>query len=494
MSLQTIGTHFTSITEIENILHSNIQLSDEAIQNISYCRNYLDEKLKNNTDLIYGINTGFGSLCNIRISDSEIEKLQENLVLSHACGTGKEVPIPIAKLMLLLKIKNFTYGKSGVSTALVERLTYMYNNDIIPVVYDTGSLGASGDLAPLAHLSLPLLNKGFVYYNGEKIASSKLNLPPLSLRSKEGLALLNGTQFMNSYLIHCIIKAQKLLQWANYVAALSLDAFYCKLDPFYAPIHQIRNHKGQQWVAAQILEILKGSQLAQKEKLQVQDPYSFRCIPQVHGATYDAIQHISTIAENEMNAVTDNPLIFPNENKIISGGNFHGQTLAIHADFLSIAVAELASIAERRMYLLISGQRDLPPFLVNSAGLDSGLMIAQYTAAALVSKNKQLCTPASVDSIVSSNGQEDHVSMGANAVTQLYQVIQNTETVLAIEWLCATQAMYCRHKASTSPILHQIMNEYRKEVSPILNDRLLYDDIQKSIYFIQNYAIPLWRK
>lgn len=494
MSFQTIGTQFTTLTDIENLLNSKIQLNGEASQKISYCRTYLDEKLKNNTELIYGINTGFGSLCNIRISDSDIEKLQENLVLSHACGTGNEVPLPIAKLMLLLKIKNFTYGNSGVSTQLVERLIYMYNNDIIPIVYDTGSLGASGDLAPLAHLSLPLLNKGYVFYKGKKIASSELNLQPLSLKSKEGLALLNGTQFMNSYLIYCILKAQKLLQWSNYISSLSLDAFYCKLDPFYAPIHQIRNHTGQQWVAAHILEILYGSDIAQKEKSQVQDPYSFRCIPQVHGATYDALQYICTIAENEMNAVTDNPLIFPHENKIVSGGNFHGQPLAIHADFLSIAIAELASIAERRMYLLISGQRDLPPFLVNSAGLDSGLMIAQYTAAALVSKNKQLCTPASVDSIVSSNGQEDHVSMGANAVTQLYQVVQNTETVLAIEWLCATQAMHLRHNDSTSPILQQIINDYRKVVSPLLHDRLLYNDIQKSITFIQNYTLPIWKK
>lgn len=487
--MHTIGTHFYTLKDIENIFSSSIQLDQEAKENIEKCRKYLDEKMKQSDKTFYGINTGFGSLCNVKISTEDIEQLQENLVLSHACGVGDEVPQHIIKMMLLLKIKNFVYGNSGISMQVVERLIYFYNQNILPVVYQLGSLGASGDLAPLAHLSLPLLGKGEVYWNNEKIKSEALQLAPLSLQSKEGLALLNGTQFMSSYAVFCLIKIKKLLLWADAIAAISFEGFDATIEPFNANIHNIRNHEGQKEVARNMRNLLLGSEIANAPKTQVQDPYSFRCIPQVHGATRDAVAHVQKIVEQEINAVTDNPLIFPDEDLILSGGNFHGQPLAINLDYLAIAVAELANISERRTYLLISGQRGLPPSLATKAGLESGLMIAQYTAASIVSKNKQLCTPASVDSIVSSNGQEDHVSMGANAATKLYEVVKNTEIVLGIELLNATQAIEFRKPLKSSDKIEKLVAAYRKEVSFMEKDRIVHDDIIKSVAFLQSYSI-----
>lgn len=490
MPQQEIGTEHWSIQDLVQLLSQNLQLSDPAKKNIQACRSFLDAKMKDGKTY-YGINTGFGSLCNVTISANDIEQLQENLVLSHACGLGDEVPQDIVRIMLLLKIKNFTYGHSGVSLPLVERLMAFYNSRITPVVYQLGSLGASGDLAPLAHLSLPLLNKGEVYIDGIKRAGSELSYTPLKLQSKEGLALLNGTQFMSSYAVYCVHHIQRLMAWADGIAAISFDAFDATPEPFYAPIHTVRNHTGQQEVAKRMLAWLAGSEISEGKKTQVQDPYSFRCIPQVHGATRDAMDHVIRIIEQEINAVTDNPLVFPEQDRIVSGGNFHGQPLAINLDYAAIAVAELANISERRTYLLISGQRGLPPFLTEGAGLDSGFMIAQYTAASIVSKNKQLCTPASVDSIVSSNGQEDHVSMGANAATKLLEVVRNTEMVLAIELMNAVQALECRRPNTTSPQLEQLILAYRKVVPRLTTDRVLHDDMKKSISFIQEYPLPI---
>jgi histidine ammonia-lyase len=487
MSFQSIGTELLTLADVQHILSQKIALNKTALSNILKCRDYLDKKMTDENKTYYGINTGFGSLCDVKISHDDIEQLQENLVLSHACGVGAEVPIDIVKLMLLLKVKNFVYGHSGISLAVVERLITFYNENIIPVVYQLGSLGASGDLAPLAHLSLPLLHRGEVYLNGTKRQASELSYVALKLQSKEGLALLNGTQFMSSYAVWCLIKIKKLLHWADVIAAISFEGFDAKLEPFAAPIHTIRHHQGQQEVANNMRNILLGSEIAASEKTQVQDPYSFRCIPQVHGATRDAVHHVEKIVEQEINAVTDNPLIFPDEDLILSGGNFHGQPLAINLDYLAIAFAEMGSISERRTYLLISGQRQLPPFLIKSAGLDSGLMIAQYTAASIVSKNKQLCTPASVDSIVSSNGQEDHVSMGANAATKLYDVVNNVELVLAIELLNATQALAFRQPKKSSPIIEKLLTAYRNEIPFIEKDRIIHDDILRSVRFIQEY-------
>jgi len=489
MSVHALGIKKLSLSDIETILSSPIKLDETSVANIEKCRAYLDSKMKEEGKTFYGINTGFGSLCNVKISNDDIEQLQENLVLSHACGMGNEVPQDIVKLMLLLKVKNFVYGNSGVSLEVTERLISFYNQNILPVVYQLGSLGASGDLAPLAHLSLPLLNKGEVYIDGVKRNANELSFEALKLQSKEGLALLNGTQFMSSYAVWCLLKIKKLIEWADVIAAISFEGFDATLEPFTPNIHSVRNHEGQIHVAKNMLRILQGSEMANGTKTQVQDPYSFRCIPQVHGATRDAVAHVEKIVEQEINAVTDNPLVFPDEDMILSGGNFHGQPLAINLDYLAIAIAELGNISERRTYLLISGQRNLPPFLVKSAGLDSGLMIAQYTAASIVSKNKQLCTPASVDSIVSSNGQEDHVSMGSNAATKLYEVVKNVEMVLAIELLNATQAFDFRRPKKSSAMIEKLITTYRKTVPFIEKDRIIHDDMMKSVAFMNEYQL-----
>ena len=452
------------------------------------CRNYLNEKTSKTDQLFYGINTGFGSLCDIAISPKETSQLQYNLVVSHACGIGNEIAKPIVKLMLFLKIQSLSYGHSGVALETVERLVEMYNQDIIPVVYEFGSLGASGDLAPLAHLSLPLLGLGKVYYKNKLMDSAEMlqimQWEPLVLQSKEGLALLNGTQFMSAFGIYTLIHAKALIDKITTIACLSIEAFDCRPEPFHYLIHKIRPHRGQVRIAEKVRETLRGSEIFQKEKTTVQDPYSFRCIPQVHGASYDVIKQVEETFLTEINSVTDNPNIFPEEDLILSGGNFHGQTLAMALDYLSIAIAELGSISERRTYKMLSGTRDLPAFLIKNSGLNSGLMIPQYTAASIVSKNKQLCTPSSVDTISSSNGQEDHVSMGANAATKCFEILKNTEKVAAIELLTASQAFEFRKPLKSSQIIEEMMEAYRKEVPFIATDRLLHNDIEKSIQFL----------
>ncbi len=467
--------------------NNQLALSADAIGRIDVNRKYLDDILKKG-NTYYGINTGFGSLCNVRIENDELSTLQENLVCSHACGMGDEVPEEIVRLMLLLKAHGLSQGYSGVRTIIVQRLVDFYNLGITPVVYELGSLGASGDLAPLAHLSLPIFGKGKVRYKGAvRDAAGVLkenNLEPLPLAAKEGLALLNGTQFMSSYAVWSLIKAKQLNTWADVIGALSADSFMAKDEPFKHPIHRVRPHKGQIATAQRILSLLQGSAMQAAPKTQVQDPYSFRCMPQVHGATKDVTDMITTVVETEINSVTDNPIVFHDEDAIMSGGNFHGQPLALNLDFLAIAMAEIANISERRTYLLISGQRDLPPFLAPNAGLNSGFMIAQYTAAAIVSQNKQYCTPASVDSIVSSNGQEDHVSMGANAATKLRKVIMNVQRVLGIELMTAAQAIDMRRPATSSPALEQLFAAFRKEVSYMPSDRLLHDDLIKAENFL----------
>lgn len=480
-----------SITQLAELLENKITLSAEDLQKVNANRSFLDRKIAGGATY-YGINTGFGSLCDVRINDDQLKELQENLVCSHACGFGDEVPAEIVKLMLLLKIRGLAQGFSGIHEDTIQRLVYFYNEGIMPVVYEQGSLGASGDLAPLAHLSLPLLGKGKVRLNGNTLSSGEVlaqkNITALPLHAKEGLALLNGTQFMSSYATWALLQAARLQRWADVIAALSLEAFDGKAEPFSHPIHRVRPHAGQIETAAAIRTLLEGSALQQKTKVQVQDPYSFRCVPQVHGATRDVIRHITEVVEIEINSVTDNPIVFEEEDLIQSGGNFHGQPLALHLDFFAIAMAELANISERRTYLLVSGQRGLQPFLAKNAGLHSGFMIAQYTAASIVSQNKQLCTPASVDSIVSSNGQEDHVSMGANAATKLKKVIDNVQRVLAIELLCAAQALDFRHPGKTSPKLERLFDAFRKEVTFNDADRILHDDMVIAERFLDQDA------
>lgn len=481
--------HFT-IAALEQLLNEKITLTADDLAKVRANRTYLDNKIAGG-GTYYGINTGFGSLCDVRIDDDQLTALQENLVTSHSCGFGDEVPQDIVRLMLLLKIRGLAQGFSGIHEDTIQRLVYFYNENILPVIFEQGSLGASGDLAPLAHLSLPLLGKGMVHLNGTKTAAAAMlqqqGQQTLSLHAKEGLALLNGTQFMSSYATWALLQAGRLQRWADVIAALSLEAFDGKAEPFSHPIHRVRPHAGQIETAEAIRSLLDGSTLQQKVKIQVQDPYSFRCVPQVHGATKDVIRHITQVVETEINSVTDNPIVFEEEDLILSGGNFHGQPLALHLDFFAIAMAELANISERRTYLLVSGQRRLQPFLAQNAGLHSGFMIAQYTAASIVSQNKQLCTPASVDSIVSSNGQEDHVSMGANAATKLKKVIDNVQRVLAIELLCAAQALDFRRPGKSSPQLERLFEAFRKEVTFNDADRILHDDMVKAEQFLQQH-------
>lgn len=472
-----------------------LALSEEALGKIQHCRDYLDMKMAGQQEPIYGINTGFGSLCDVRISNEELSDLQKNLVMSHACGTGDEVPSDIVRLMLLLKVQSLAYGHSGVQVETVQRLIDFFNHDILPVVYEQGSLGASGDLAPLAHLSLPLLGLGEVYYKGKRMtaqeALAKADLQVVALKSKEGLALLNGTQFMSAYGVYSLLKTFRLSILSDIIAALALDAFDGRKEPFYDRLHQIRHHKGQIKTAERIRFLLEGSSLINRPKAHVQDPYSFRCIPQVHGASKDSINYVAYVFSCEINAVTDNPTIFPDEDLIISGGNFHGQPLALALDNLAIALSELGNIAERRTYQLIAGKRGLPHFLVAKPGLNSGFMIPQYTAASIVSQNKQLCTPASVDSIESSQGQEDHVSMGANAATKAWKVVKNLERILAIELFNAAQALEFRRPATTSPYLEGFVAAYRQWVPFIESDTLMYPYIEQTIQFLRSVAVDL---
>ncbi|MBV1924438.1 MAG: histidine ammonia-lyase [Flavobacteriaceae bacterium] len=489
-----INSETLSISVIKDIIEyqKTIELSEEVISNIEKSKAYLNSKIENNSTPIYGINTGFGSLFDVEISSENLSQLQENLVMSHACGTGDMVPKEIIKLMLLLKIQSLSYGYSGVQLQTVQRLVDFYNHDILPVIYSQGSLGASGDLAPLAHLALPLLGMGQVYFENEIVESDvllkKQQWEPIQLEAKEGLALLNGTQFMSAYGVHCLLKSYKLSYFADLIGAISIDAFNCNMSPYNPLVHFVRPHNGQIKTAERILNFLEDSEIGKLEGKHVQDPYSFRCIPQVHGATKDTIEFVNKTVKTEINSVTDNPNIFVDSDEIISGGNFHGQPLALGLDYLGIAMSELGSISERRTYQLISGQRELPNFLVKNPGLNSGFMIPQYTAASIVSQNKQLATPASIDSIVSSNGQEDHVSMGANSATKCLKIVENIERILAIELMNASQAMAFRNDKS-SKFIEQFLNSYREVVPFVDNDRLLAKDIHNSISFLKNMGI-----
>lgn len=491
MEQHYISAERLTVARLQEILdrHMPIALSEDARQRIARCREYLDNRIEHAGQPIYGITTGFGSLCDISVGRDELAQLQRNLVMSHACGTGEQVPSEIVRLILLLKIQSLSYGYSGVQLRTVERLVDFYNHGVLPVVYQQGSLGASGDLAPLAHLSLPLLGLGEVEYEGRRRSASdvlaELGWEPIELQSKEGLALLNGTQFMSAYGVWSLMAARRLSDWADRIGALSLDAFDGRIEPFCDEVHLIRAHRGQLATARAVRRLLEGSELIRRPKRHVQDPYSFRCMPQVHGATKDTIDYVEGVLETEINSPTDNPTVFPEEDMIISAGNFHGQPIALAMDFLAIALAELGNISERRIYKLISGARELPKFLVANPGLNSGFMIPQYTAASIVSQSKGLCMPASVDSIPSSQGQEDHVSMGSNAATKLRRVALNTERVLAIELFNAAQALEFRRPARTSPELELLVADYRKRVPFIDNDTVMYPHIEASVQFLR---------
>ena len=491
MKIHKISAEHLSIERIGEIVYGGyqIQLSYDAQKRIVECRKYLDRKIEETTSPIYGVTTGFGSLCNVSIGSDYLAQLQINLMMSHACGTGDRVPNDIVKIMLLLKIQSLSYGFSGCQLATVNRLIDFFNNDVYPVVYMQGSLGASGDLVPLAHLTLPLVGLGEVEYQGEVITGAellqRLEWQPIQLASKEGLALLNGTQNMGAFAVWALLQSHRLSEWADRIAAMSLDAYYGLTAPFTDAVHQVRPHKGQIATAARMRQLLEGSEIVEKPKQYVQDPYSFRCIPQVHGTVKDTIDYVASAVDVEVNSATDNPTVCPDDDLIISAGNFHGEPIAMPMDFLAIALCELANISERRIYKLVSGTRGLPSFLVANPGVNSGFMITQYTAASVVSLNKTLSTPSSVDSIPSSQGQEDHVSMGANAAIKLYKVVLNTERVLAIELFNAAQALDFRRPLKSSPAVEALHDSYRKVVPFIVDDEVMYPHIAKSVEFLR---------
>ena len=486
-----ISNNTLTISRVNEIISKGMKLhlSEELEAAVVKCREYLDSKMGDIGRPVYGVTTGFGSLCNITIPAEDLSRLQHNLVMSHACGTGETVRPEIVKIMLLLKIQSLSYGYSGVQLETIHRLIDMFNNDIIPVVYQQGSLGASGDLAPLAHMCLPLIGMGEVVYKGEVRQADEVwkefGWEPICLKSKEGLALLNGTQFMSAHAVWSLIQAERISEWADKIGAMSLEAYDGRIEPFYPLVHEVRPHQGQIETAERIRTLLQGSEIIKQKKVHVQDPYSFRCIPQVHGASKDTIRYVKSVIEIEINSATDNPTVFPDEDMIISAGNFHGQPIALPMDMLTLALSELSNISERRTYKLISGQRGLPNFLVAKPGLNSGFMIPQYTAASIVSQSKGLCMPASADSIPSSQGQEDHVSMGANAATKLVKVVENTERVLAIELFNAAQALEFRRPLRSSWEIEKVFAKYRKVVPFIDDDRYMHPFIEASIEFIR---------
>ena len=486
-----ISNNTLTISRVNEIFSKGMKLhlSEELEAAVVKCREYLDSKMGDIGRPVYGVTTGFGSLCNITIPAEDLSRLQHNLVMSHACGTGETVRPEIVKIMLLLKIQSLSYGYSGVQLETIQRLIDMFNNDIIPVVYQQGSLGASGDLAPLAHMCLPLIGMGEVVYKGEIRQADEVwkefGWEPICLKSKEGLALLNGTQFMSAHAVWSLIQAERISEWADKIGAMSLEAYDGRIEPFYPQVHEVRPHQGQIETAERIRTLLQGSEFIKQKKVHVQDPYSFRCIPQVHGASKDTIRYVKSVIEIEINSATDNPTVFPDEDMIISAGNFHGQPIALPMDMLTLALSELSNISERRTYKLISGQRGLPNFLVAKPGLNSGFMIPQYTAASIVSQSKGLCMPASADSIPSSQGQEDHVSMGANAATKLVKVVENTERVLAIELFNAAQAFEFRRPLRSSWEIEKIYAKYRKVVPFIDDDRYMHPLIEASVEFIR---------
>jgi histidine ammonia-lyase len=442
----------------------------------------------------YGINTGFGHLCTKRIPPDQIQRLQINLVESHAVGVGDPVPPEVVRLMMLLKVASLAHGVSGVARSTVECLQRMMEADLLPVIPRQGSLGASGDLAPLAHMVLPMIGQGEVVLDGVPMAAQKAlaqcGIEPVTLGPKEGLALINGTQLMSAYAAAIVIRARRLAKQADVIAAMSLDAMMGSVKPFDSRLHHLRPHAGAIEVAQNVRRLMSQSEIlaSHADCDRVQDPYSLRCIPQVHGASRDALRHVGQVVDTEINSVTDNPLIL-DEDDVISGGLFHGQPLALGLDYLAIALAEFASISERRTYVMLSGVAGLPELLVKQSGVNSGLMVPHYTAAALVSENKGLCMPASVDSIPTSLGQEDHVSMGARSAVKCFDVLQNAETVLAIEQFCAAQALDYRAplKPGVGPrVAHE---EIRKKISHASEDRRFSHDIALSLSLLRSQHV-----
>ncbi len=453
--------------------------------------NQLSHELSEGEHAVYGVNTGFGPLCATRIPSDKTVELQYNLLRSHSVGVGDDIPETVSRLMLITKIHSLAQGFSGIQSALLERMIWHLEHDVIPAVPSKGSVGASGDLAPLAHLFLPLIGEGHVWYKGEKLATADVlksfHLGPMTLGPKEGLALINGTQFILSFGIYFAYKFSKLLDSADIIGALSLEGLEGSSRPFHAALHEIRPYKGSKEVAYRLRQLLKDSEILMSHEYcdRVQDPYSLRCMPAVHGASRNACYHLVDILNVEMNSVTDNPIIL-NDGTSVSGGNFHGQPLAIPIDYAKIAAAEIGNISERRSYLLLEGKYGLPPMLIKDAGVNSGFMIPQYTAAALVTENRAMCFPTSSDSVPTGMGQEDHVSMGSISARKACEVAENVAHILSIELLYAAQALDFRRPKKSSPILEALHDWVRERVSFVEQDRIFQDDLSALYTSINN--------
>ncbi|MCK8123462.1 histidine ammonia-lyase [Pseudoalteromonas sp. 2CM39R] len=471
------------------------ELCQEAIDKINKSRQNVD-KMAASDKAIYGINTGFGPLCDTQISPEETNLLQKNLLITHAVGVGEPIAKPISKLMLITKVHALSQGFSGIRLTVVERMLKFIELDIIPVVPEQGSVGASGDLAPLSHLFLPLLGEGEFWVNDTiKPAADVLKehgLAPLDLHAKEGLALINGTQFILSHAITALTKMRYLLDLADVAGAMSIEGMQGSESPFREELHAIRAFKGNVEVAARMRSFFAGSEnmASHTDCDRVQDPYSLRCIPQVHGASRNAYYHLKELAETEMNSVTDNPIVI-SEEEAISGGGFHGQPLAMVLDYASIAAAELGNIADRRCYLLLEGLHGLPRLLTTSGGLNSGMMIPQYVTAALVTENKSLCFPPSADSVPTSMGQEDHVSMGSISGRKLNQILGNLDKIFAIELMYAAQAIEFRRPNKCSDIIEENFALIRSKVTKLEEDRLLKPDIDAMVELVKSQAFKV---
>lgn len=468
-----------------------IEVSESVINGVRTSRERLENLIGSQAEAVYGVNTGFGSLCDQIISDRDLENLQYNLVRSHACGTGAPVSEELTRLVMILKILSLSKGNSAVRPDTLNFLVELYNRGLVPVIPRFGSLGASGDLAPLAHLTLPLIGEGKIWQDNQPWDAATVlrekGLKPCGLSAKEGLALLNGTQYSLALLVSALDESRTLMKVSAYVTALSMESFDCSLDFLHPEIHELRNQPGQIRVAARIRDLLKESDLYSRPKASVQDPYSFRCVPQVHGASLDSLEYVWSVAEREANSVTDNPLLLT-DGSVRSGGNFHAQPLALASDFLSISMAEMGNISERRIYQLINGSRGLPVFLTRNAGLNSGYMIVQYSAAALVSNNKQLASPSSIDSIVTSKGQEDHVSMAANAGLRCMELVSHVSQVLAMEWMTAVRAWQYRSNWQLNGPLRDWVEQYLALVPFVEEDHIPSVQFLPALEFLRKQA------
>ncbi len=501
------GNNLT-LDKIEFFIDSNpkVELTKSAEIKINSARKLIDQWVEDDK-VIYGVTTGFGEFANVKISKSKIEELQHNLIVSHSTGVGDLLPPFIVKTMMLLRVNALAKGHSGIRLETLKLLIDLINNNIIPAIPSQGSVGSSGDLAPLSHLVLTLLGKGkvqifdevnsttekFTRLTSSKVALSKYGLKPIKLKAKEGLALINGTQMMTAFASFICIKAKKLSKLADISGALSHEALRGTDKAYDLRLHNLRPYSGQINVAKNMLSLIKNSEIRNSHLVndeRVQDSYSLRCIPQIHGASKDTIEYVCSIVEVELNSVTDNPLIFPDDKDYIEGGNFHGQPIALVMDFMAIAISELASVSERRTERLVNGQlSNLPRFLTKHGGLNSGLMIAQYTAASLVSENKTLSHPASVDSIPTSANQEDHNSMGSIAARKCYQVLKNVQTVIAIELLCAAQGIEFLKPLKCGIGTNAAHIKIRAVVKPLNHDRELHIDIQKVLTIVKDNSL-----